>query len=173
MTNPNASTTASSPRKKLLRAILVAPVAVGVLAGAVVAGTGISAAATGPAGAAESAAMHRWSVTNDTGDSVWGKISKRVGNDSSALSWTEGAPLLPNGSEEAFQVHDPIKAEFTDVGICYRGSLWVTPSVGSENVGEIIRLSPGATDPNVLTVSSSRNGKEWTPVWLNQRPGGC
>ncbi|MDV6275365.1 hypothetical protein R3Q06_17870 [Rhodococcus erythropolis] len=101
MTNPN--TTSSSSRKKMLRAMLVAPVAIGVLAGALVAGTGIGSAAsadgTGSAelttGSPESTPGYTWTLANDTDQPIWGDLIKETSVERSRIMTRSDSPIQP------------------------------------------------------------------------------
>ncbi|MDV6277349.1 hypothetical protein R3Q06_28020 [Rhodococcus erythropolis] len=129
MTNPNIS--ASSPRKKMVRALLVAPIAVGALAGALAAGAGISAAATTGSAAPDmpgtsQTSTYQWSLTNMTDERIsigrW-SVSETGTPNSSYVEAAYLQPWHPGATVSATQDYTG-KALTWQASICYRGQLW-------------------------------------------------
>lgn len=127
-----ASNTESGPRKKMLRALLIAPVAVGVLAGAVVAGTGVGAAA--PAESPSQGAI-AWSVTNLTDQTLTvGRFYRQefdqFGESTAQASRIEFggpsyAPALKPGDQATTDRHVPGKGITKTWGdVCYQNTKW-------------------------------------------------
>ncbi|MDV6275325.1 hypothetical protein R3Q06_17655 [Rhodococcus erythropolis] len=132
MTNPN--TTPSIPRKKMLRALLVAPVAVGALAGALAAGTGISAAA--PTGSAApdlpgttQTSPYQWSVQNLTVQTLTnGHLTvSELGGTSSSISFSDTSPAFFGDTKTATQEYGG-KALTWDAAVCFKGKMWSSES---------------------------------------------
>ncbi|MDV6278587.1 hypothetical protein R3Q06_34925 [Rhodococcus erythropolis] len=120
------SNIASGPRRKMLRAMLVAPVVVGVLAGSVAAGTGVGAAA--PADP-DSTYVGDWTLHNYTDQVLTqGSFTKRAGDD-----WWFGevAGLKPRQSRNVTRDDSPLPPSpprriytTSAFGVCYKNTQW-------------------------------------------------
>ncbi|MDV6276854.1 hypothetical protein R3Q06_25495 [Rhodococcus erythropolis] len=116
MTNPNI--TPSSPRKKMLRALLVAPIAVGALAGALAAGTGISAAAPTDPSSGDSIA---WRVHNYTGQDITAGIFGKAAT-GGPMSTLYVEDMKPGGVKGG--TYQSGKDPGTGATICFNNTLW-------------------------------------------------
>ncbi|MDV6278541.1 hypothetical protein R3Q06_34645 [Rhodococcus erythropolis] len=131
------------PRARL-RKMLHIPLTVGVLTGAVSAGTGIGTAAPAPAAdtvTAFSAILDTplesglpgwdwWSLYNNTGKAIYGTWSQQVGDRSSELVLVKDMPLADGGHESRPRVHwspySGVKPYWMG-HICYDHKWWNLP----------------------------------------------
>ncbi|MDV6278281.1 hypothetical protein R3Q06_33055 [Rhodococcus erythropolis] len=104
-----------------------------VVAGGICGGAGISAAATPDAPSTESvdapqSGADRWSVTNRTGEPVWGNIASQRGSYTSQIGWPKDAPV-PSGAGDSApnSPYGTIGHVYTWGSICYHGAWWSLP----------------------------------------------
>ncbi|MDV6277350.1 hypothetical protein R3Q06_28025 [Rhodococcus erythropolis] len=130
-------------RRASLRKLFYIPLAVGVLAGAVGAGTGIGAAASSdgvelagtPTGSFQApevgTADHVWKLTNDQVGSngpIWGELYKQQGSFTSTLTIPKNAPLaLGQSSGAVKQISDVFYKEYTWGTLCFNHDQYTLP----------------------------------------------
>ncbi|MFC9766037.1 hypothetical protein [Rhodococcus jostii] len=110
-----------------------ASLAAAVAAGGICVGAGISAAgtpdapSTGSADAPQGGSVS-WSVTNRTGELVWGNIVSQRGSYVSQIGWPKDAPV-PSGAGDSAPVspYGVTGLLYTWGRICYHGAWWNLP----------------------------------------------
>ncbi|MDV6278382.1 hypothetical protein R3Q06_33675 [Rhodococcus erythropolis] len=129
----NTERTTPRPRTRG-RKLLYTSFAVGVLTGAVCAGTGISAATPEVATAlvhidTSQEDSYEWTLLNHTGQTVYGKWTLYGGSDkySSSLESTKDHPWQVDEASSALQKKKP--RNYWRANICYSGQWWVLPTV--------------------------------------------
>ncbi|MDV6276856.1 hypothetical protein R3Q06_25505 [Rhodococcus erythropolis] len=128
-----ANHTTRTRRMARLRKLLYVPLAVSVLAGAVCAGTGIGTAAPIPAPDAVTASagpsQDWWSLSNDTGQPIYGMFNYQVGPQKSDLVIAKDRPMQQGGREGRQWWHSAFgwSNEYWSGHICYDHKQWNIP----------------------------------------------
>ncbi|MDV6275323.1 hypothetical protein R3Q06_17645 [Rhodococcus erythropolis] len=127
--------TTGTRRRSSLRKLLYTPLAVGVIAGTVCAGTGIGIAAPGAAAASTSTpdsplesgdipGYDWWTLKNETGESIYGEWSTQVGSTVSELKITSDWPLKNGGFESRPTLGAAFRHTYWMGHICYQHTWW-------------------------------------------------
>ncbi|MFC9768105.1 hypothetical protein [Rhodococcus jostii] len=128
--------TTRTRRRASLRKLLYTPLAVGVLAGAVCTGTGLSTATALPAPdavintpdalPASTGDAHWWSLYNDTGQPIYGEWSEQVGSPVSGLEVVKDWQMPQGGHESRPRINESFTLAFPYWWghICYDHKQW-------------------------------------------------
>ncbi|MFC9768322.1 hypothetical protein [Rhodococcus jostii] len=136
--------TTRTRRTASMRKLLYTPLAVGILAGAVCAGTGLGTAApaTAPDAVAASTSTpdaatasttrvidrNWWSLSNDTGKPIYGEFNYQVGTQRSNLILDKDLQLQQGGREGRPWLHSSgFQSEYWTGHICYDHKWWNIP----------------------------------------------
>ncbi|MDV6278164.1 hypothetical protein R3Q06_32365 [Rhodococcus erythropolis] len=175
--------TITTKKSRLRRAGRVTSVflASAVAAGGICGGAGISAAATPDTPStvspdAPQSGTSSWSVTNRTGEPVWGYLEIEKGSSTgSRIGWPKDAPV-PSGAGDRKQVQGSGNL-YTQGRICYRGAWWNLPRDnygGTENEVDHWNLVAAVYDRDTLTVEDAER-RYVKPMPMIRTPGdsGC
>ncbi|MDV6276357.1 hypothetical protein R3Q06_22930 [Rhodococcus erythropolis] len=144
-------------RRASLRKLLYVPLAVGVLAGAISAGTGIGTAAPGPQTCVPTTQAEKWwSLYNCTDQPIYGQWHHQVGSKTSDLNLVKDGQEQPLGREMRERFSSPGYETYWIGHICYDHKWWNLPMTNPQqfdgnfslwNTADGLRVDWNATGP--------------------------
>ncbi|MDV6278484.1 hypothetical protein R3Q06_34310 [Rhodococcus erythropolis] len=170
--------TITTKKSRLRRAGRVTSVflASAVAAGGICGGAGISAAATPDTPStvspdAPQSGTSSWSVTNRTGEPVWGYLEIEKESTTSRIGWPKDAPV-PSGAGDRAPEAGGGGITYTQGRICYHGAWWNLPRDNYDVYKW--NLVAAAYDRDTLTVEDAEH-RYVKPMPMIRTPGdsGC